>query len=100
MSATAARLLTVFASRAVIDFPEQLVVLFDERVVGLELESLFVRAPGLCQFAFVLVGDGEVVQSGGVAGIDLRRAFPSVDRFAPQTPLRDGDAEFDLLLGV
>ena len=50
-----ARLLSVLASRAVIDFLEQLVVLFDERVVRLELERLLVGGARLVELAFVLV---------------------------------------------
>src|SRR3970282_1479528 len=96
---TAARLL-VSASRAVIDFLEQFVVLFDERVVGLELQRLLVRRARLVQFSFVLVRDRQIIVRRRVRGINLRRALPAVDGLAPRAALRHGNAEFHLLLGV
>ena len=84
VSATAARLLSVRASRAVLDFLEQFVVLLDERVVRLELERRLAGGERLVEVAFVLVRDGEVVVRGGVGGINLRRALPAINRLAPQ----------------
>ena len=87
-------------ARAVIDFLEELEVLTNLRVVGLELERLLVGLARLVELAFVLVGDREVVERGGVGRIDLDRSFPAVDGFAPEAALRDADAERDLLLRV
>src|SRR5580765_5911373 len=89
-------ILRILASRPVIDFLEQLVVLFYERVVWLQFERFFVRRTGLFEVSLVFVGDAEVVEGFCVLGIDLHRAFPAVDRFAPEAALRDRDAEFDL----
>src|SRR5688572_9318126 len=96
---TAARLL-ISASRAVIDFLEQFVVLFDERVIGLELQRLLVRRARLVQFSFVLVRDGQVIVRRSVRGINLCRALPAVNGLAPQPALRYSNTEFHLLLGV
>src|SRR5438477_2043112 len=92
---TNARLLAlrVFSrARAVIDFLEELEVLTNLRVIGLEVERFFVSLARFVELAFVLVGDREVVMGGGVRRIDLDRLFPPVDGFAPETPLRDVDA--------
>src|SRR5918996_3057444 len=97
---TAARLLSVRASRAVIDFLEQFVVLFDERVVRLELQRLLVRRASLVELAFVFVRNRQIIVRRRVGGINLRGALPAVDRLAPQPALRNGNTEFDLLLGV
>src|SRR5687768_13310972 len=91
---------SIRASRAVIDFLEEFVILFDERVIRLELQRLLVGGAGLIKLAFVLVGNRQVVVRGGVGRINLRRAFPAVNRLAPQAARRDGNTEFDLLLGV
>src|ERR1700741_45458 len=64
-------ILRILASRPVIDFLEELVVPFDQRVVRLDFERLFMRG-----------------------------ALPAVDGFAPEAALRDRDPEFDLFLGV
>ena len=93
-------LATVFLRRAIIDFLEQVVVLPDERIVGVERERFFVRGARLGQLTFVLVGDGEVVERGGVSGIELGGAFPAIDRLFPQTTLRHLDAELHLLFGL
>ncbi|MAG72282.1 MAG: hypothetical protein CL471_18615 [Acidobacteria bacterium] len=50
--------------------------------------------------ARVLVGDREVVPGGSVARVEFNSALPAVLCFAPQTTLRDLNAEFDLLPGV
>src|SRR5436190_3985773 len=93
-------ILRILASRAVIDFLEQLVVLFDERVVRLDFERLLVGDSRLIEVAFMLVGDGEIVERLGVLRVDVHGALPPVDGFTPETALRDGDAEFDLFLRV
>src|SRR5678816_2920725 len=98
-SPSSARLAPVFLSRAVIDFLEQIVVLPDERVVRLKAKRFFIRIASLGQLAFMLVGNGEVVERGGVSGIELGGAFPAIDRLFPQTTLRHLDAELHLLLG-
>src|SRR5882757_2787394 len=77
-------LLRVFAwARAVIDFLEELKVLPNLHVVGLEVERLFVSLARFIELALVLVGDGEVVVRGGVRGVDFDRLLPAVDGFAP-----------------
>ena len=88
------------SEHAVIDFLEQVVVLPDERIVGLERERLLVRGSGLRQLTLVLVGHREVVERCGVGGIELGGAFPAVDRLMPEPALRHLDAEFDLFLGI
>src|SRR5262245_58322244 len=88
--------LLFFATRPVLAFLEQLVVLTDLRGVRLDLERLFVRLARFLELAFVFVRDREIVERGGVGRIDLDRLFPAVDRFTPQAALRDVDAEFDL----
>src|ERR1700687_4680976 len=100
---TNARLLAlpVFSrARAVIDFLEELKVLPNLHVVGVEVERFFVGLARLVELAFVLVRDGEVVMGGGVRRIDFDRLLPAVDRFPPETALRDADAERALLLRV
>ena len=86
--------------RPVIDFLEQLVVLTDLRVVRIELERFLVRLARFVELTFVLVGDRQVVERGGVGRVDLDGFFPAVDGFAPEAALRDVDAELDLRLGV
>src|SRR5437762_4734398 len=88
------------ASRAVIDFLEKLVILFDQRVVRFDLERFLVRDARLFEVAFVLVGNRKIVERLGILRVDLHRALPAVDGFTPETALRDGDAEFDLFLRV
>src|SRR5678815_3458630 len=83
---------------AVIDFPEQLVVLLDVLIVRIELQCLLVRLACIGQIALVLVGNREIVVGGGVGRIDIGGAFESRDRFAPQVVLGDVDAELHLLL--
>ena len=80
----------------VIDFLEQFVVLPNLHVVGLDFERLFVGLARFVELAFVLVGDRQVVERGGVGRVDLDGALPAVDRFAPEPALRDVDAEIDL----
>ena len=48
----------------------------------------------------MLVGDREIVESGGIGRIELGGAFPAIDRLSPESALRDLNAEFDLLLGL
>src|SRR5688572_14394878 len=100
VNAATAALLSVLASRAVIDFPEELVILFDKGVARLELHGLFVGATGLAQFALVLVRNCQIVLRRRVGGVQLRRALPSVDGLAPQSALRDGNPELHLLFRV
>src|SRR5713101_8228142 len=100
-AATSRRLLEVFAGAGpVIDFLEQLEVLSDVGVVGIERERLLVSLPGLGELPFVLVRNREIVERGGVGGIDLDGALPPIDRLTPEALLRDVDAEVDLRLGV
>src|SRR2546428_360757 len=87
-------------ARAVIDFLEELKVLTDLSVIGIEVERFFIRPAGLVELAFVFVGDGKVVVGGGVRGVDFDRLLPPVDGFAPETTLRDVDPERDLRLRV
>src|SRR5262245_47312585 len=96
----APRLASRLTRRAIIDFLKELVVLFDQRVAGLELERLLVRRSRFRQVAFVFVRDGQIVVRGGVGRIDLGRTLPAVDRLSPQPALRDGDAELHLFLRV
>src|SRR2546421_12860837 len=84
-------ILRILASRPVIDFLEELVVLFDERVVRLEPQRLFVRDARLVEVALVLVRDREVVVRFRVLRVDLRGALPPVDGFTPEAALRDRD---------
>src|SRR4029079_3304111 len=93
-----ARLATTAAVRAVIDFLEELVILANELVVGLELERALVRLARLLELALVLVRDRQVVERRGVVGVDLRGLLPPVNRFPPEALLRDGDPELDVLL--
>ena len=86
------RLFFVF-NRAVIDFLEEIVVLPDLDVLGLERDGLFVRLPCFVELAFVLVCDGEIVERRCVGRIELDSPLPAVDRFPPQTTLGDIDAE-------
>src|SRR6266446_7010166 len=51
-------------ARAVIDFLEQLKVLTNLHVIGLEVERFFVGLARLVELALVLVCDGEVVVGG------------------------------------
>src|SRR5712691_7014100 len=53
-------------ARAVIDFLEELKILPDLNVVGVEFERFFVRLAGLVELPFVFVRDSEVVVGGGV----------------------------------
>src|SRR5678815_1381769 len=92
--------LAILASRPVIDFLEELVVLFDQRVIRLQLQRLFIRDPRLFEIAFMFVRDGKVVERLRVFGIDLYSPLPPVYRLAPQTPLCDRDAELDLLFRI
>src|SRR5437762_1261452 len=95
-----ARLAAAAASRAVIDFLEELVVLADELVVWLELERPLVGFSRLLELAFVFVGDSQVVESSRVVRIDLRGLLPTVNRLPPEPLLRDGNAELDVFPGV
>src|SRR3990170_5173523 len=100
---TSARLLTlrVFPwARTVIDFLEEPKVLTDRGVTRLDWERFFVRLAGLVELAFAFVRDREVVMGGSVGGVDFDRPLPPVDGFAPETALRDVDAERNLLLRV
>src|SRR6202035_4703594 len=81
---------------AVIDFLEEVVVLANLRVVGLQRQRLVVRPAGLVQLPLVLVSDREIVVSLGVFRIELDGFFPAVDGFTPQAPLGDVDAEVNL----
>src|SRR5262245_26610810 len=90
-SRTTTRLLSALTGRAIIDFSEQLVVLLEQGVAGLELERPFIRRARLREIAFVFIRNGQVVVGGSVARIDLRCTFPTVDRFAPEPALRNGD---------
>src|SRR6187455_243718 len=99
-SRTTPRLLSALTGRAIIDFSEQLVVLLDQGVTGLELERPFVRRACLREIAFMFVGNSQIVVSGSVARIDLCRLFPAVDRFAPESALRHRDAKLHLLLRI
>src|SRR5262245_46230919 len=92
--------LSVLGGRPVIDFLEQLVVLTDLSVVRIELEGTLVRLAGFVELTFVLVRNRQVVERGGVRGVDLGCFFPAVDGFAPEAALRDVDAEFDLRFRV
>src|SRR5579872_1287825 len=94
------RLLLWLAARPVIDFLEQLVVLTDLGIVRIELERSLVRLAGFVELPFVFVGDREIVERGRVGRVELRRFLPAVDRFAPETLLRDVDAELDLRSGL
>src|SRR5258705_7853911 len=93
-------ILRILTSRPVIDFLEELVVLFDQRVVRLDFERLFIRDARFFQVAFVFVRAREVVVRFRVLRVDLRGALPAVDGFTPEAALRDRDPEFDLFLGV
>ena len=99
-SRTTTRLLSALTGCAIIDFSEQLVVLLDQGVTGLELERPFIRRARLREIAFMFVSNGQVVVCRCVARIDLGRSFPAIDRLAPEPALRDRDAEFDLLLRI
>src|SRR4029450_13409098 len=99
-SRTTTRLLSALTGRAIIDFSEQLVVLLDQGVTGLELERPFIRRARLREIAFVFISNGQIVVCGRVARIDLSGSFPAVNRLAPQPALRNRDSELDLLLRV
>src|SRR6185503_3155462 len=85
---------------SIIDFLEQLVVLLDLGVVWFQRQRLVVGLAGLIKLSLVLVGDGQIVPGRSVGGIDFDGLLPPVDRFAPQSALRDVDPELDLRLGV
>src|SRR4051794_4297291 len=95
-----ARLLVLALAGPVIDFLEQLVVLTDLSVVGIQLNRLFVGLSRVVELTLVLVGDCEVVEGRGVGRVELGRALPAINRFAPQAALRHVDAELDLRLRV
>src|SRR5207249_4992932 len=93
-------LLIALASRAVIDFLEELVVLLDRGVGGRELQRLLVRPTGLVQLAFVFVSNSEVIVRFGVARIDLDGALPTIDCLTPEAACGHCDTKLNLLLGV
>src|SRR5262245_30495102 len=97
-ASASARLMTAAAVRAVIDFLEELVILANELVVGLELERPLVRFPCLLELTLVLVGDRQVVEGRRVVRVDLRGLLPTVNRLPPETSLRDRNSELDVLL--
>src|SRR5687768_16102493 len=97
---TAAKLRAVRLVRAVIDFPEQLVVLLDVRVIRIELESLLIGRAGLFEFALLFVADRQIVVRRGVCRVRLGGAFPMGDRLAPQSEPRNLDSKLDLILRV
>jgi hypothetical protein len=90
------RLGIVAALRAVIDFFEEIVVLTDQDVLGVERNRLLVRLARVLEAAFVLVADAQVVPRGGVRRIEFNRLFPAIRRLFPEAILRDLDAELDL----
>src|SRR4051812_47636084 len=93
------RLAIVATLRAVIDFFEQIVVLPNQHVLRIERDRLFVRLARIFESAFVLVPNPQVVPRGRVAGVCFDGLLPAIDRFFPETVLRDLDAEVDLRLG-
>src|SRR5205823_5913192 len=84
----------------IIDFLEALVVLTGLRIVRVELERSLVGLARFVELSLVLVADREIVEGRRVGRIDLRRFLPAIDRLAPQSALRDADAEVDLRLRV
>src|SRR5580765_6252776 len=63
----ASLLLRVFSrARAVIDFLEEIKVLTNLHVIGVEVERFLVGLARFIELALVLVGDGQVVVGGGV----------------------------------
>src|SRR5262245_59547510 len=96
MPASASLAFVLLLSHAVIDFLEQIVVLAALGVVRFEFECLVVRFPRFFKLAFVFVRDGEIVVGGRVARVELDGFFPAIDGFAPETALRDVDAEINL----
>src|SRR6185503_2511363 len=99
-SVASAPLLFFALAGPVIDFLEQLVVLADLRVVRVQFERFLVGLSGLVELPFVLVGNRQVVVGGDVGRVELGGLLPAIDGFAPQTALRDADAELDLRTGV
>src|SRR3954465_12534930 len=78
------RLAIVAALRAVIDFFEQIVVLSNEDVLGIECDRFFVRLARVLESAFVLVPNPQVVPGGCVSGIRFGGLFPAIDGFFPE----------------
>src|SRR6516165_809312 len=82
-ASASARLMTAAAVRAVIDFLEELVILANELVVGLQLERALVCFARLLELALVLVGHRQVVEGRRMVGVDLVGLLPTVKRFPP-----------------
>src|SRR6185436_5748360 len=99
-TASRARLAIVAALRAVIDFFEEIVVLANQNVFGIEGERLLIRLARVVETPFVLVTDPEIVPGRGVARIDLGRLFEAVDRLFPETVLRHLVSEVHLRFRV
>src|SRR5688572_6089313 len=92
--------LLVGGTRAVINFLEELKILSNLKIIGLEFERFFVRLARFIELTFVLVCDREIVEGGRVRRIDFNRLFPAVDGFAPKASLRHADPERHLLFRV
>src|SRR4029453_8606032 len=83
---------------AVIDFFEEIVVLPDQHVLGIQLDRGVVRLARVVELARMLVSDREIVPGFRVRRIEFDCALPPVLRLTPQPVLRDLDAEIDLFL--
>src|SRR6476619_3071314 len=94
------RLAIVAALRAVIDFFEEIVVLTNQNVLGIEGDGFFVGLPRVVKTTFVLVTDAEIVPGRGIGRIDLDGFFPTVGRLFPEAVLGHVDAEVHLRLRV
>src|ERR1043166_8296208 len=88
-------LLAAAALRTVIDFFEEIVVLPDHQVLRIQLQRFLVCLLRVVELPLVLVGDREIVPRGRVRRIELHRLLPAIERFVPETVLRDLDAELD-----
>src|SRR4026208_1424669 len=99
-AASTTRLAIVAALRAVIDFFEEIVVLTNQDVLGIERNRLLVRLARVVEPSLVFVADAEIVPRRCVGGVDFRRLLPPEQGFLPQTTLRDLDAKAHLRLRV
>src|SRR5262245_21762183 len=68
-----------FGAGPVIDFLEELEVLLDLGVVGLEGDGFFVRLASFVQLSLVFVGDCEVVEGRRVGRVEFDGLLPAIN---------------------
>src|SRR5687768_101078 len=89
----------VLAVSLVIGFPEQVVVLLDVEVPGLELQGLLEGLAGLRELSLLLERDSEIVEGLGVLRVEGHRTLEAEAGLAPEAPSSDLDPEGEVLLG-